>query len=290
MNREPVVSGRFYPDDVQELRQTIRACFSSPLGVREGGVRRSGRLRGLVLPHAGYIFSGPIVSWGMARLLQEDPLPRRFLILGPKHTPLGAKAAVSAVRAWRTPFGLVPVDEPLREALGDSGVFTTDNAAHSQEHSIEVMLPFLQEVSEGKPFTCLPLALGFSHFDTIRSWGESLAVILRDSQFDDVCVIVSSDFSHETPRSEAYRLDGEALDVLEAGDPERFYHLVVDQDRSICGVIPITTWLCACAGRRMKISRLAYSTSMDVMEHPRGVGYAAVAFEEIMGNPSGSPE
>lgn len=280
MNREPVVSGRFYPEIPAELRQLIGSCFSSPLGVGEKVVPVTGKLRALVLPHAGYIFSGPVVSWGMARLRREKPIPRRFLLLGPKHTPYGAKAAVSAVRGWRTPLGVIPVDNPLRDALVGSGLFQADNSAHAQEHSIEVMLPFLQNLAGTEAFTILPLALGFAEFETIRTWGEALSLILGDEQFADVCVIISSDFSHETPRNEAYRIDAQALDVIETGDAEQFYRLVVEEDRSICGVIPITTWLCASAGRSLKISRLAYSTSMDVMEHPKGVGYAAIAFED----------
>jgi len=280
MNREPVVSGRFYPESPTELHQLITSCFSSPLGVGKKAIPVAGKLRGLVLPHAGYIFSGPIVTWGMARLQQEKPVPRRFLLLGPKHTPYGVKAAVSGVRGWRTPLGVVPVDEPLRESLIASGLFRSDNAAHAQEHSIEVMLPFLQEAFGTQVFSILPLALGYADFATVQGWGEALSLILADEQFADVCVIISSDFSHDTTRTEAYHIDGQALDVIESGDAEKFYRLVVDEERSICGVMPLSTWLCATAGRPMKISRLAYSTSMDVMEHPRGVGYAAIAFEE----------
>ncbi|MFZ2957102.1 MAG: AmmeMemoRadiSam system protein B, partial [Candidatus Ozemobacteraceae bacterium] len=247
-----------------------------------------GRLLGLILPHAGFIFSGPVVTWGMKRLFAETPLPKRFLLLGPKHTPYGSPAAISPASAWRTPLGDVPLDEELRTALLETGAFDADAHAHAQEHSLEVQLPFLQASFERSqpspaPFSIVPLALHFAPFEQCLKWGAAIATVLSNPKFSDVRVLVSSDFSHDTPRAEAYRIDSEAINIIEHLSAEEFYRLIIEEDRSICGVIPITTFLCAISHLKRKIlgSRLTYSTSMDVMSHPRGVGYAAVVFEDI---------
>ena len=279
--REPAVSGRFYPDDPEELQTTIRECYAHRLGVGERNIEPEGKLAGLIVPRAGYMFSGPVASWAYRRLASEKPLPGRLLLLGPKHTPHGALAALSDEDAWLTPLGSVETDEPLRRALEETRLFARNDAAHSVEHSIEVQLPFIQECMAGSLPKILPLALAFAEFEQCAKWGKAIAGVLARPEFSDVVCVVSSDFSHETPRNEAYRLDGEAVKVIESLDAKAFHELVVGEDRSICGVIPITVFLASLAGRKIRAKKLAYATSMDVMAHPRGVGYAAVIFEMI---------
>lgn len=279
--REPTVSGRFYPDDPSELSELIQKCHEHSLGVGEHHHKQAGRLAGMIVPHAGFVFSGPVASWGYRRLADEKPLPKRLLMLGPKHTPYGAAAALSNEDAWLTPLGSIETDEPLRAALAQTGVFTRDDAAHAFEHSIEVQVPFVQQAMHGALPTIVPIALGFAEFEQCRRWGEAIAGVLAKPEFADTACVVSSDFSHETPRAEAYRLDGEALEVIMSLDAKAFHELVVGEDRSICGVIPITVFLASLTGRNIRATKLAYATSMDVMAHPRGVGYAAVIFESI---------
>lgn len=279
--REPAVSGRFYPDDPTELSETIRQCYGHRLGVGEHHHEQAGRLAGMIVPHAGYVFSGPVASWGYQRLADEKPRPRRLLMLGPKHTRYGAPAALSNEETWLTPLGSIETDETLRAALEQTGVFSRDNAAHTHEHSLEVQIPFVQHVMHGALPKIVPLALAFAEFDQCLRWGRAIAGVLAKPEFADTVCVISSDFSHETPRAEAYRLDGEALDVILSLDAKAFHDLVVGEDRSICGVIPITVFLAALSGRNIRATKLAYATSMDVMAHPRGVGYAAVVFENI---------
>lgn len=281
MIREPVVSGRFYPSAPTELLGLLEECEQHELGPGSRNPGVAGVLRGFIQPHAGFIFSGPVASWGIRRLAAEKPVPTRFLLLGPKHTPFGAKAAVSKAEGWRTPLGTVPVDEALRQAVVQTGVFTADDAAHAQEHSLEVQLPFLQRLFGKSPFAIVPIALHYAGFSECEAWGKALAGVLAQPAFGDVQVLVSSDFSHETPRSQAYRLDGEAIALIERLDAEAFHTLVVSEDRSICGVIPITVAMVALHRPGIKARKLAYSTSMDVMAHPRGVGYASIVFEEV---------
>ncbi|RCK81561.1 MAG: AmmeMemoRadiSam system protein B [Candidatus Ozemobacter sibiricus] len=284
MIREPVVSGRFYPSSPKELVATMEACESHELGVGTRTIEAQGRLRGLILPHAGYMFSGPVATWGLRRLGAERPRPTRLLLLGPKHTPFGAAAAVSLAEGWRTPLGTVPLDEELRAAVLATGAFRGDDAAHAQEHSLEVQLPFLQWLYGKDAFTILPIAIHYADFAECAALGQALAGVLARPEFADVPILVSSDFSHETPRAAAYRLDSEALDLIERRDAQAFHSLVVTEDRSICGFIPITVALVALQKRPLAVRRLTYATSMDVMPHPRGVGYAAVVMEEVAAN------
>ncbi|MBF0405992.1 MAG: AmmeMemoRadiSam system protein B [Candidatus Riflebacteria bacterium] len=281
MIRKPVVGGYFYPDNPQELTETIEACYKHTLGASGKTVPSQGKLTGLILPHAGYIYSGPTVTWGMARLKKEEPMPRRFLILGPNHRVIGRVAAVSPAEAWETALGQVKLDEELRNELVASGHFKADSEAHSQEHSIEVQIPFLQHLYGKESFSVLPVSLQHTlTLSNCEKLGNTLGTVLSGARFKDVCVIISSDFSHETPKAEAYSLDSQALDMIERIDPAGFYEMVVSENRSICGFVPITVFLFAIKNRKIHATRLKYSTSMDVASHPRGVGYAAVSFEE----------
>jgi len=280
MIREPVVSGRFYPASAKELQYIMEECENHDLGAAGVKIQVSGKLLGLILPHAGYIFSGPVATWGIKRLAAENPLPTRFLLLGPKHTPYGAKASISAATEWKTPLGSVPVDDNLRDALKTIGSFECENMAHTHEHSIEVQLPFLQRLFKENRFSIVPVALHYSSYNDCLFWGEAIGKILSKPEFSDVRFIVSSDFSHDAVRSDAYRLDAQAIDYIEQLDSKGFYELVVSEDRSICGFIPITVALVSLKKRKATASRLTYATSMDIMDHPRGVGYAAISFEE----------
>lgn len=283
--RRPVVAGRFYHGDARALRDEIAAAHAHPLGVGTRTLPVQGRLRGLIVPHAGYVFSGPVASWAFARLGGEKPLPRRILLLGPKHTHWGGPAAVAASPAWATPLGEVRLDDDLRQRLLASGVFSADDDAHAGEHSLEVMLPFLQEVYGKERLTILPVAIGYGDLDFCRALAAGLAPLLTGPAADDLVVVVSSDFSHETPREQAWRLDAEALVPILARDGPAFYRLIRDEDRSVCGVMPISVFLLATAGLPLVATKLTYATSMDmgVHDHDRGVGYAAVAFEEKAG-------
>ena len=281
MVRQPVVSGRFYPSEPSELLAVIEECSSQKTGAKFCEVEARGELRGLVMPHAGYVFSGPMASIGIKRLSLEKVLPSRILILGPKHTFLGAQASVAACNRWKTPLGDVEIDVELRDSLVKTGSFSADDSAHLQEHSIEVQLPFLQNLYGDKPFRVVPLALGFTDLLRCCAWACSIREVLAAEKFKDVFVLVSSDFSHETPRDRAYKLDSEAIALIEQMDSKGFYDLVVDENRSICGLIPITVCMEVFKPMKVQARKLSYCTSMDIMNHPRGVGYSAIAFEKM---------
>ncbi|MGM0599775.1 MAG: AmmeMemoRadiSam system protein B [Candidatus Rifleibacteriota bacterium] len=281
MIRQPVVSGRFYKNDKIELLDEIESCFNHELGVKEDEIGIRGKLKGLILPHAGFMFSGPPASYGFTRLKLEKPLPSRVIILGPKHTHFGEDYAVSNADYWQTPLGNVRVDKDFCKELCEKiNQFKLDEAAHQFEHSIEVQLPFLQKIYGDKDFSIVPIAIAYNSFASVRHAFEEFRKFSGENDADDTLIIASSDFSHDTPREKAYKLDAEVIEIIKGLTAQEFYDLIVSEDRSVCGLMSISALMVALKGKPVKARLLKYSTSMDVMPHERGVGYAAMAFEE----------
>src|SRR5208282_2682881 len=134
------------------------------------------RALGCIVPHAGYMYSGPVAGAVFARL----ELPRRFVILGPRHYPQGAPLAILSEGAWRTPLGDAPLDAPLAAALARAcPLLREDSVAHAAEHAIEVQLPFLQEMAP--EFRFVPIALGTDRFQAFEDLGRALAGVAAET-------------------------------------------------------------------------------------------------------------
>ena len=182
--RTPAVAGLFYPSDPGELAESLNACFADASGRRRAHRRR----KALVVPHAGYIYSGPVAASGYLRLAPVSATVRRVVLLGPSHRVPLRGLAVSSADAFATPFGLVPVDDDARRAaLGIPGV-RVDDAPHALEHSLEVQVPFLQSVLDD--FALVPLAVGQADPETVA------AVIAALTGGAETLIVVSSDLSH----------------------------------------------------------------------------------------------
>ena len=148
--RRPAVAGAFYPSGARELKRTVEALLSQATERRE----LSG-LCGLVAPHAGYVYSGPIAGVAFSLLAHSNDAPNRILLIGPPHyVPVRGIVAPSS-SAFTTPLGDVAVDVGAVESLRDAGLVTIDDTPHAPEHALEVELPFLQRVLED--FTIVPL-------------------------------------------------------------------------------------------------------------------------------------
>ncbi|MBU1109395.1 MAG: AmmeMemoRadiSam system protein B [Candidatus Riflebacteria bacterium] len=279
MKREPIVAGKFYQERPEQLRKQLKDCFEHKLGVRNEVSASTGRLLGLISPHAGYMFSGPVASHAFARLRDEKPLPRTLILFGPKHTHHGARFSVSAADSWKTPLGSLEVDQTLcRRLVAGVSALESDNDAHLYEHSLEVQLPFVQYCLDTMP-KIVPIAFAYASFEEIEAVAVAIGKVLADEPSGSFCFVCSSDFSHDTPRNEAYRLDAEVIEKITSLDARGFYDLVVGEDRSVCGLMPISVALVLLQHQKARARLLKYATSMDVMEHERGVGYAAIVFE-----------
>jgi AmmeMemoRadiSam system protein B len=262
MDREPAVAGRFYDDDPRALAREVDGFLSARSAPAAA--------KGVVVPHAGYVYSGAIAGSVYARVA----VPARVVVLGPNHTGLGRPLALwPAGGAWRTPLGSVPVSGELTEALAAAPGVELDRAAHLREHSLEVQLPFLQRARADVEIAAL--CLGALDARECERVGRAVAAAARAS---GALVVASSDMSHYIPAAVALEKDGLAIDRIVALDPVGLHATVRRERISMCGVIPATVMLFA--ARELGATRaelVRYGSSGDVsgdMQHV--VGYAAL--------------
>lgn len=257
--RPPAVAGAFYPGHTRELVATVEHLLAG------ASVRPDphARLRALIVPHAGYVYSGPIAASAYRRI--EPGAVRRVLLLGPSHrTPLRG-LAVPTADGFATPLGDVAVDAAMRAELVSAGLAAPDDAAHRIEHSLEVQLPFLQAVLPGVPV--LPVAVGVAPATTVA---EAIATVWDETTL----VVVSSDLSHYEPYAVAQRHDHETADAITRLAPDAI------GDLDACGCFAVRGLLVAAEARGLGVRVLDLRSSGDTAgDRDRVVGYGAFAFE-----------
>lgn len=278
--RHPYVAGAFYAGSAESLRRQIEnECFLHPHGpgktpkVSEPGPRR---IVGLVCPHAGYMYSGPVAAHAYYNLAL-DGKPEIIVLLGPNHSGLGSALAIMNEGVWRTPLGEVEVEaETANQIVRLSRIIDVDVSAHRYEHSIEVQLPFLQYIFESK-FRIVPICFLMQDLTSAREVGEAVAEALKGK---NAVLIASSDMSHYEPHKTAEKKDRMALQAVEAMDEERFYSIIESYNVTACGYGPIAALITAArtlGAREAKL--LCYKTSGDITgDYSSVVGYAAVQF------------
>lgn len=269
--RTPAVAGQFYAAEARELTREIEASFLSERGPGELPVRhRSGErpLRAVVVPHAGYRYSGPIAALAFAEVARQRP-PATVLILGVDHHGAGAPASVSD-RAWLTPLGPVAVDHDLVRALA-RGPIEIDELAHGPEHSIEVELPFLQYVLPQPRIAALMVRHGPWSF--LHEVGQ---VVREALVHRDVLLVASTDFSHYVPPEVAESLDRDAIEQIMARNARGLLDVVEREEITMCGIAPTTVLLDALSGEALTARLLRWGHSGEVERMGRVVGYAAL--------------
>ncbi len=229
MNRQPVVAGRFYPDSPKQLKEEL-AQYVGPLKDNTSNVYD----RLVMLPHAGYMFSGEACG----KTLSEANLAPTVILLGPNHTGLGSPLSVWDKGGWEFPGGKLNVDEPLAQKIISSNEgFVENQAAHSREHSLEVIIPFLHYINPATRI--VPICVSEASPAVLRKVGEILADIIEDST-EPVSIVVSSDMSHFISASKAKKMDSMALEAVIRMDPADLYSIVSSNQISMCGVLPMT--------------------------------------------------
>lgn len=261
--RPPAVAGSFYPRQAAALREQVDRLL---LQARDAIASPPPRPKALIVPHAGYIYSGPTAAAGYV-MLDAAP-PRRVVLLGPAHYVGFAGLALSSADAFETPLGEVEIDHEAVDVLASSGlpqVFTSDGA-HAPEHSLEVQLPFLQRVLGD--FTLVPVVVGDAAAQEVR--------ILLDACWggDDTVVVISSDLSHYLPYDDARIVDADTVRrILQLRYPLR--------EGSACGLRGINGLLAAAPGHGLRPRLVDQRNSGDTAgDRNRVVGYASIAFEE----------
>jgi hypothetical protein len=263
------VAGQFYSGTETALRKEIEDCYTHPLGPgRIPKLNASGkrRIRGLVSPHAGYMFSGPVAAHGFAALA-EDGFPEVFVILGPNHHGLGGGVAVTT-HDFETPLGAMKNDRALAESMR-TGIVEDSMLAHRHEHSIEVQLPFIQYFSGDARF--VPVCMQAQDHRSAVQVGK----IIRDAIGSrDAVVIASTDFSHYISPELAKEKDTLAIERILALDSKGLHDTVRKNRITMCGFGPVMAMLEAVGGSEAEL--LKYANSGDVRPMSEVVGYASI--------------
>jgi MEMO1 family protein len=260
--RLPAVAGTFYPADARTLERDIALMLESA-GER---ALAPGFPKLVIVPHAGYIYSGPVAASAYAALAPARGLVRRVVLLGPCHRVPVRGLALPAAGAFRTPLGTVPVDAEAAASLRGLPQVTESAATHAQEHALEVQLPFLQRVLG--EFSVVPLVVGDARPDEVaeaieRLWGGP-----------ETLVVVSSDLSHYLPYEAARRVDGATVKSI-LGFETSISH------EQACGATPIAGALVAARRHGLSAELLDCRNSGDTAGDKRQVvGYASFAFAQ----------
>ena len=266
--RQPAVAGRFYPAKPEALARQVDQYLASEGGAPE----KTEAALGCIVPHAGYVYSGPVAGAVFRRL----PARAVYIILCPNHTGRGAPQAIMSTGEWLTPLGPVPVDTELARSLCHScHLLMEDAKAHEDEHSLEVQLPFLQR-SVGA-FSFVPIALGVGGFEALEALGHGIAQALKRLP-RPALIVASSDMNHYEPDDVTRRKDGMAIDQIKALDPQGLYEVIRREDISMCGYGPAIALLTAAkdlGATRAELVR--YATSADAGgDRSAVVGYAGI--------------
>jgi AmmeMemoRadiSam system protein B len=266
--RTPAVAGTFYPGDVRALSAAVAGHL--------GAVGSAAPALGVLLPHAGYAYSGAIAG----RTLATVSVPPTAVVLGPNHTGGGPARSIWPRGSWGLPGGALAIDAELAAELTATGVVVADTEAHLREHSIEVELPFLRACRSD--VRIVPICLRRLSLDACLELGAALAAAVRGAKArgGDVLLVASSDMSHYVTAKVAAELDGRALAAIAAVDPVALYETVVRDEISMCGFVPTTVVLAAVAALGSPRGDIvAYGHSGETTgDLRRVVGYAGAVF------------
>ncbi len=258
--RPPAVAGMFYAGDPASLARDVDDALAAAHPVAGPAPKA------LIVPHAGYAYSGPIAASAYAALERVRDSIHRVVLLGPCHRVAVRGLALPSADAFDTPLGRVPVDREGVAALSGLPQVVVSGPAHALEHSLEVQLPFLQRVL--REFSIVPLVVGDASADEVagvidRLWGGPETLLL-----------ISSDLSHYHRYEDAARIDRATAAAILALDP------ALDHEQA-CGATPIAGLLTVARRRGLTAQLLDLRNSGDTAgDRRRVVGYAAVAFRE----------
>ncbi|MDT8384973.1 MAG: AmmeMemoRadiSam system protein B [Gammaproteobacteria bacterium] len=259
--RPPAVAGMFYPADRQQLHDDVTDYLASAVATRPNAPVP----KAIIAPHAGYVYSGPVAASAYARLLPARDRIHRVILLGPSHRVPFRGLASSSADAFTTPLGQIRLDRAAIDSLADLPQVQRLDAAHAQEHSLEVHLPFLQEVLDD--FQLVPLVVGDA------SPAEVAAVLERLWGGPETLIVISSDLSHYHDYTTARRLDRHTSNAIEGLRAEAVH------SEDACGCVPVAGLLYLAREHGLQASTIDLRNSGDTAgPRDRVVGYGAYVF------------
>lgn len=267
--REPAVAGQFYPGGAEQLKEALEEMFPPRV--------QSQPAMAVMLPHAGYVYSGAIAAETLARVT----IPKRVMLLGPNHHGLGEPVGLVTQQGWRTPFGVVQIDQDLtRRMLDRSELVSLSDSSHRHEHSLEVQVPLLQYLQPELQIT--PISLMHLSLERLLALGFAIATVISETP-EPVLLVASTDMTHFESAEAARAKDQLALDQVLALNPESLYRTVRDNRISMCGMIATVVVLEAC--RRLGASGVElvrYGNSGEVNgDMSEVVGYAGAVIPAV---------
>ena len=231
--REAVVAGSFYPGNSNTLSETLTSLF---LKAESGNSDET--VRALIVPHAGYSYSGEVAANGYKQINPDAAYENIFILASSHHVSLG-KASVYNIGNYLTPLGEVPVNKDIANSLIDNNdCFTFNNSAHAREHSIEVQLPFIQHYFNSS-IPIIPIVLATHSPETCKDIAEALSPYFKPNNL----FIISADFSHYPGYEDAKKVDQNTAEALCSGNPDKFLSIIkYNAEKKIPGLV---TSMCA---------------------------------------------
>jgi AmmeMemoRadiSam system protein B/AmmeMemoRadiSam system protein A len=264
MTRQAVVAGQFYPAQAAKLSEMIRGMVDEKAEKED--------VIGLVSPHAGYIYSGPVAGAVISRVRFKDT----FIIIGPNHTGMGKPLSIMTEGTWETPLGQVEIDSTLaKKILATSKHLQGDSRAHQHEHSIEVQLPFLQYFK--KDIRIVPITIAYADPAIYKELGKEIAQAVKGLK-KEVVIIASSDMTHYEPQEQAQYKDSQAIAAILELNEDELLRRVSEFNISMCGYAPTIALISA--AKKLGAARaelVRYQTSGDTTgDYSSVVGYAGI--------------
>ena len=266
MIREPAVAGSFYPSTAKELKALIKTMIDEKVEKTE--------VIGYYAPHAGYVYSGPVVGAVVSRVKLADT----YIIMGPSHTGMGVPFSIMTEGNWQTPLGEVEIDsEMAKRILAGSTYLKEDTLAHIEEHAIEVQLPFIQYL--GKDFKFVPIILQHATGAIYKNIGKSIARAIKESG-KQVVIVASGDMTHYESQKSARAKDMRAIEAMLRLDAEELLARVREINITMCGYAPAAVLIFAAKELGAEKAELVkYQTSGDTSgDFSSVVGYAGIIF------------
>jgi len=288
MIRKPIVAGQFYEANKDALLKQIKDAFLDIRGPRElPSGQRKGIVRGIISPHAGYMFSGPCAAHGF-KAIAESEFPNMYLMLGPSH--IGFHKSCFSEDDWQTPLGLIRTNAKFCRILEENEVELIP-FPHKEEHSIEVQIPMLQFASKDKESKLKFVPVMISETDYVEAAKNLIKAVKEyEKEGKSVVVITSSDFTHfgvnygfmpfsKNVKDNLYRLDKGAAEFMLKLDSKGFLDYCEKTGATICGKYAIYVMIELMKAKKARPEPLCYYTSADIVgDYANAVGYASMVF------------
>ncbi|MFH1853768.1 MAG: AmmeMemoRadiSam system protein B [Candidatus Omnitrophota bacterium] len=264
MKRNPVVAGKFYPQTEASLKKILSSLIDIDSEKQD--------IKGVILPHAGYVYSGQVAGATISKI----EIKKTAVILGTNHTGLGSPFSIMTKGSWLTPLGEAKVDSEIAVSmLKSGGLLKDDSAAHTYEHSIEVVVPFLQYIRSD--IKIVPIIISNADIKKYQQLGNDIAEGFKKVGRSAV-FIASTDFTHYESRESAEKKDRLAIDAILSLDDERLFKVVKEGNISMCGSAPTCVLISVCKNLGAGHAGLVkYQTSGDITnDYSSVVGYAGM--------------